>query len=285
MIFIGHGYQWTDAGNRIDYRLERLNFSEYEQVWLGGDICAKSSYEQNTLIYLDSLFDLSAKTTHWALGNHDLPPKEGAYHPEQFTKRPSFYLQHEDSLGILVLNTNLFVWPSSKPDSSFQEQMAQQSYLVESIDLMDLPIAHLVVLHHHCVMTNAMSGNKLRLDTIFNDYKPMFKVSMESDSATFERKLWPHFQALQASGVQVIFVGGDLAMQAKSFAYQTTEGIWFLGAGINNSVPEWHRPEYLRCFDADQVLEFSFDQRAQNLSWTFRALNEIAGTKGPIRDE
>ena len=281
ILFIGHGYQWTDAGNRIDYRLERLDFADFTQIWLGGDICAKASHDRATLVY----FDLSAKTTHWALGNHDLPPNGGAFNPEQFTNRPSFYLQHDDSLGVLVLNTNLFVWPNSKPDSSFQEQMARQSYLVESIDQMDLPIAHLVVLHHHCVMTNAMSGNTLRLDTIFNDYKPMFKVNMESDSATFERHLWPHFQSLQTSGVQVVFVGGDLAMQAKSFAFQTGEGIWFLGAGINNSVPDWHRPEYLRCFDPDQVLEFTYDKRTQDLSWTFRALNEIAGTQGPIRDE
>lgn len=280
ILFIGHGYQWKDGGDRIDYRLERLSFSDYDQIWLGGDICSKASYSGATLGYLDSLFDLSAQTRHWALGNHDLPPAGGTNDPQQVTGRPSFYLHHRDSLGILVLNTNLFVWPSSKPDLVFQEKMASQCALVASLATQDLPISHLVVLHHHCVMTNAMSGHTLSLDTIFNDYKPMFKVHMASDSATFERQLWPHFQALQRKGVQVVFAGGDLAMQAKSFTYQTSDGIWFLGAGINNSVPEWHRPEYLRCFDPDQVLEFSYDKRTQDLSWTFRALNEIAGTEG-----
>lgn len=282
-LFIGHGYQWVEAGDRMDYRLELIDFEQYDQIWLGGDICAKTSRTPGALEYLDSIFDLASPTVHWSLGNHDLPETGADLHPSQFTHRKTYYYSEHDSLGVLVLNTNLFIWPLSKPGGPTASAMEEQTQLVRQLGTHPPAISHLVVLHHRCLLTNQMAGGDLKMDTIFNDYKPMLKGRMEEEESTFENTFWPYFQQLQKAGIQVVFVGGDLGMQAKQFAYQTEEGVWFLGAGINNTVPEWHRPDYLRCFAPDQVLEFSYAPKTKTLTWEFIELNELVGVEGPIR--
>ncbi len=58
-IFMGHTYA---SNNTIDERLESFNFVPYEQIWLGGDICAETTKDYGTLVYLDGLFDWKVKT-------------------------------------------------------------------------------------------------------------------------------------------------------------------------------------------------------------------------------
>ena len=44
-IFIGHCYQANTDGSKVDYRIENFDFSDYDGVWLGGDVCSEASLE------------------------------------------------------------------------------------------------------------------------------------------------------------------------------------------------------------------------------------------------
>ena len=63
ILFLGHPYNWRTE-NTIDPRLEHLPLSAYDGIWLGGDVCARSSKAAATLRYLDSLFQLASSSTH-----------------------------------------------------------------------------------------------------------------------------------------------------------------------------------------------------------------------------
>ena len=69
-LFLGHIYDWNTY-NRVDPRVEMLNLAAYNEIWLGGDLTARTSSEVATVNYLDDLFDLASPNTYWALGNHD----------------------------------------------------------------------------------------------------------------------------------------------------------------------------------------------------------------------
>lgn len=272
-LFLGHPYQWEDEGRRVDYRVEGLNLKRYDQIWLGGDVCAQTASDTAILVYLDKLFDFASGKVHWALGNHDVNfgPQERIH---RYSGRPEFYSHWHKGLCILVLNTNLFQWPAVEVSDSICQRMQAQEALVHQVCDTLSQATHLIVLHHYGLVPPGTLRGQLYPDTIFNFYDPSFRVSCSADDlpATFERRWYPHFEAVQARGTQVVFVGGDMGMQAKRFEWQTESGIWFLGAGINNTVPDHHRPPYITCFDPDLLLLFNYHTGTGELQWHFEEL-------------
>lgn len=267
-VFLGHTYDWHSPGNRVDPRIERLlDSAHFDQVWLGGDICARTSAEASTLSYIDSLFDLGSGKVHWALGNHDIR-KGSAERIREFTGRPSFYFQRNKDLGILVLNSLIWPVPQAIPPAEQCREMDRQYALVRSLPDSTADIRHLVVLHHYCLMTNNLSDGTLDLDTIFNFYHPELIVSCR-ERGTFREVFYPFFQRIQQAGTQVIFIGGDIGMRKKAFRFQTQEGIWFLGSGINNSLDPAFAPEYVTNFDPDSFLIFRHKPENHQLEWEF----------------
>ena len=104
MIFLGHIYQ-PGFENRIDFRLEGVGFHLYDKVLLGGDLCVETTKERATVSYLDSIFDLSAETTLWSVGNHDL--RNGHFdYITTATGRPFTYLAEKNGIRYINLNTN-----------------------------------------------------------------------------------------------------------------------------------------------------------------------------------
>ncbi|MCB9283951.1 MAG: hypothetical protein H6563_07760 [Lewinellaceae bacterium] len=272
-LFLGHCYQWIGSGDRIDPRVAALPLENYDQIWLGGDACAKTTLQPATLAYLDSLFRFSRGDVHWAWGNHDV-----LYGNEDrlmaTTGRPDYYAQWVDGFLLVVLNTNLFQWPNSRPDSAFCERMEGQYHMLESLADTVSAASHVVVLHHYCLLTNELTGGRYDLDTVFNYYKPFFKVRCLPDDATFEKAVYPLLKKIRNRGIEVVLVGGDLGQRAKSFEFQTSDGIWFLGSGINNSVDPARAPAYVTNFGPDQVLEFRYEPKRRVLSWKFLLLGE-----------
>ena len=273
-LFLGHPYSWSGSGDRMDARVERLPFDDYDQIWLGGDVCARTTERQSTLGHLDSLLGIRAGKVHWAWGNHD----EKFGHPEYITRRtgrPSYYAAYRDGLCMLVLNTNLFQWPSAHPGDSICGALEEQYELVRRLADTIRESSHLVVLHHYGLLTSEQTAGRYAMDTVFNYYQPGLKVRCEPPTDTFANRIYPLLARVQKKGVQVVCVGGDMGMRAKKFAFRTGEGIWFLGAGINNGVPEWHRPDYLTNFDPDQLLIFRHWPERGKLEWEFVELGEI----------
>jgi len=254
--------------NRIDHRFKDFDFSTYDGIWLGGDICARTGEAPETLAYLDSIFNLSAPTTHWALGNHDVGhgPLEWI---EAVTDRKTYYTVYQDGLNIVVLNTNEFHHPNYKPKPKECDLLDGQIEMLQHLADTIQEASHLVILHHYGLLTNAMTGrDSLRLNLIFNLYHDNLKVDC-AGAHTFESRIYPILEQIQKKDIQVILVSGDIGQRSKAFEYQTEAGIWFLGSGINNSAIGTYIPDYVTDTSPDKILVFEHDVTRRNLTWHF----------------
>ncbi|MBK8491012.1 MAG: metallophosphoesterase [Saprospirales bacterium] len=271
-LFLGHCYQWIGSGDRVDPRVAALPLAQYDQIWLGGDVCAKTTLQPEILQYLDSLFQFQRRNVHWTWGNHDVQ-----YGHEDWiqatTGHPDFYAQWVDGILLVVLNTNLFQWPNACPPADFCRRMEAQYTMLQTLADTVSAASHVVMLHHYDLLTNELTQGEFDLDTVFNYYKPFLKVQCQPDTATFEKAIYPLLMQIRKKGIEVILVGGDLGQRAKSFEFQTADRIWFLGSGINNSADPARAPAYVTNFEPDQVLVFEHDPVARTLEWKFILLS------------
>ena len=275
-LFLSHIYQWgVTENNRIDYRFDGFDLKKYDQIWLGGDLCARTSESPLTLDYLDSIFDISSANTHWALGNHDLVEGNVVYIKNK-TQRSTFYSAFSNGIGVVVLNTTQFYHPNYKPKKSECALLDGQLKMLQNLADTLTTASHLVVLHHLPLLSNQMTDDSLDMGKIFNYYHPELFVSC-TIPATFEKVFYPIFQEIQRKGVQVILIGGDLGQRAKEFEYRSKEGIYFLGSGINNSAIPFGLPEYVTNTEPDKLLIFNHNLETKKLSWEFVTLNELVG--------
>ena len=265
-LFMGHIYDWNQ-GNRVDPRLESADFSRFDQVWLGGDICSRTTEEPGTLDYLDSLFDLCSSRTQWTLGNHDLLFGHQD-RIETYTGRPTFYAAWINGICLVVLNTNYFWYYPSTPAQDNCAAKSRQLELIRSVCDTIQQASHLVILHHHALLAGLITDRGGQQIKAFNANYPDPAVTCDSASL-FTETVYPMLTAVQNKGIQVIMVGGDLGTKAKKFSYRTAEGVVLLGAGLNNSLDPRYAPEYVTSFDPDQVLIFHHDPQAGRLDWSF----------------
>ncbi|MFK7810360.1 MAG: hypothetical protein AB8F74_21325 [Saprospiraceae bacterium] len=271
-LFIGHSYNWqAPGGDRVDPRVEALDLDAYDQIWLGGDICGRTSQKASTLDYLDDLFGISQNRTLWAIGNHDIKSGTPSLISKK-TKRPFSYSQHRDGITYLVLNTNTGHPQLPDMDSSkICDALHQQFSLLKNIADTIQASSHLVVLHHHSLLTkNLVNGQKDLLDK-WHFIAAYLKMSC-TPHGTFEKLYYPLLTKIQQKGTQVVLIGGDLGQRAKRFEFQSKEGIWFLGSGINNSMKKENVPKYVTNHNPDSILVFQHDLKEETLKWEFREL-------------
>jgi len=274
-IFIGHAYDWkAEQGNRVDPRIAELDLSPYEQIWLGGDICSRTSEDQATLDYLDQLFKISSPTTHWALGNHDIN-KGDKNRIAQKTKRPSYYIAQHDAISILVLDTNWGHPQIKVQDDSLTRctQINQQYQLLKTLADTISQSKYLVVLHHHALLTNELADNQIKVGDVFHYVLTALPFSC-TPSGNFQELAYPLLKQVQNKGIQVILIGGDFGQRAKRFEFQNKDGIWFLGSGINNSMDPKYQPDYVTNLNPDSILIFDYNTKLKELYWRFEPLGK-----------
>jgi len=105
-IFLGHCYEPVPPGNKVDSRVEEFDFTNFTGIWLGGDVCIEAMVNYSTVLYIDSLFNLSNPETHWALGNHDAREGNWEWYRE-FTGRDTYYAYCSHGITRIIMNTNL----------------------------------------------------------------------------------------------------------------------------------------------------------------------------------
>ncbi|MDX2245234.1 MAG: metallophosphoesterase [Bacteroidia bacterium] len=254
IIFLGHTYQKRD---RMDRRLEKVNYKKYDQIWLGGDMCSETTEEYSTLKYLDNHFRLGDPRTHWAVGNHDVRNGNTNWITE-YTGRDLFYASSDQGLTVLVLNTNF-----EDPDCGLLE--AQYNLMTTVLDTLQTS-SHLVVLTHHCIWGDAVAGQDMWMTA--NGNKPFWR-SLCTEGSEFMPDILPRLKAVQARGVQVICLAGDFGQRVKAFEYRSAEGIWFLGSGLNKGLSNEIDPD-------DQAMILTFDPVQKSLEWEFVAVTELA---------
>lgn len=259
-LFLAHTYKWYHD-NKIDPRIKELDFSAYEMLWLGGDLCVETSRDAETLKRIDSVFHIGSPSVLWAIGNHDLR-KGSLTRIEKATNRKSFYAYYHKGITFLVLNTNI---DKTALNNVEKKQVYQaQNKLITAISDSISASSHLVVLSHNVVWRE--------LDTLsapFANYSKPFAFSSDSTEG-FKETIYPLLQLVQERGVKVVWVAGDMGKWAKSYSFQTPEGVVFLASGINNSVYVPYPQKYSKA-NKDQLLIFNYKNRV--LDWYFADLN------------
>lgn len=255
ILFLGHTYGTNET---IDARLEKINFKNYDHIWLGGDVCAESDHKRSTLEYLDSLFDLKSAGHYWALGNHDITYDHLDW-IEETTGRNEFYTEHLNGMTVMVLNTNLY-----DPECDrMQEQFDMFDKVCDTIQAS----SHLVVLSHHVIWDTAPGLPSLNERA--NANKAFWQSRCEPNSK-FIHVLYDRLLKAQQRGVQVVFISGDYGQKEKEFQQQCDNGMWFIGSGIDQ------HNKYLPDTARDKILYLQHDAKNRTLDWEFLDLDSLS---------
>ncbi|MBI9037951.1 MAG: hypothetical protein JEY97_07450 [Bacteroidales bacterium] len=257
-IFMGHTYA---SNTTIDERLESFNFTPFQQIWLGGDICAETTKDFSTLIYLDGIFDLGNSNTHWTLGNHDVRNGNIDWVVD-VTEKETFHAQFFNNITLLVLNTNLNYGgvDCGKINAQFE--------LIKDVCDTIQKSSHLIVLTHNVVWANI--DDEMMVEEYANTVNSsiLFRCSPDQN---FKESVFPLFENVMKKEIQVIFIAGDFGQNATSYEFITENGMVFLGSGIasdvpyNEQFPTWGLP--------DKVLVLDHDTLNQGISWQFLDLD------------
>ncbi len=251
-IFIGHCYQPWTAGDSVDYRLVDMNYDDYAGVWLGGDVCSEASLRYSTIAYLDSIFDLSNPLTFWALGNHDT--RNGNWQwIREFTKRKTFFANNYGNITEVVLNTNIL------PNNCFL--LDQQYEMIKNVCDTIQQSSHLILLMHHGIW-NDVPGLPSPA-TYCHSSLPYWNASCDDVNSNFVHSIYPMLLEVQARGVEVICVMGDVGATYKYFDFVSDDGIHFLGCGLYLNSPD------------DRVLIFKHISSQNELTWDFVLLESL----------
>ena len=265
IIFLGHTYR---GGNRekVDERIEILKRECYEYIWLGGDICSETTEKQSTVSYLDSLFDLASPNTLWAYGNHDLRNGNHDWLREA-TGRELHYVQNYPGMTVLVTNTN---YKGNTECDQWLDQFAMIQNVCDTIS----QATHLFLLSHHVTWSDVEAD--MNADNVGNANAAWIPYQCTSQTQ-FRFVVYPLLQQVQARGVQVVVISGDVGQRDKFYQHQTNDGIWFLASGINNSTEADTVKRAL--LPKDRILYLDYEVESGTLDWSFQDLDSLLLTQ------
>ena len=238
----------TAANPNVVGALESTDLSNYDMLWLGGDLAHASSLDDETMNYLDNLFDLGNPNTLWALGNHDYSDKSRV---QSFTKRPAFYATHKNGITFLVLDTQ----------DSLSNIVKDQRKLFDKVTDTIQNSTHLVLLHHKLFWMYGNPELEAQIGSISNAKLGGCSYCINPNS--FYTDIYPKLSAIEGKGIEVLCIAGDIGFKASEFQYETAEGIQFLASGMS--------------FEADDnlALVFTHDFALKKLSWEFKSINSL----------
>ncbi len=269
-IFLGHTYDWQGNGRNLDPRIERIDFSKFDGIWLGGDLCSFTSSHKSTLKYLDSFFDLDSPNTMWAIGNHDF--RSGNLHfITETTKRPLHYTQTLGGLCFIVMNS--FTEHPFFLDSCSYKQ-SQSAMMLNVLDTIR-SASHLIILMHNVLWADVDPSIRKSASKAANADGSWMDMLCEGHS-TFREIYWPKLIEVQDRGVQVILISGDGGQYDKGFSAVLPNGIRLYISGINNSFDR-NDPKLVQRFisDPDSILIFRHELNKDSLTAVFVPLNEF----------
>lgn len=261
-LFMGHIYQFYTAGDKVDSRVEQLDLSGYDGIWLGGDVCSEATLEYSTIEYLDGLFNLGHPNTHWALGNHDA--RNGNWQwIEEFTGRKTYYTSNYKGITYMVLNTNVTPYNCEM----LNEQYRIITQLCDTIQ----HSSHLIFIVHHGIWYGVPG-----LPSPFTYAQSNLRnycFSCDDINSTYINDIYPRLVEVQKRGVQVISILGD--MGHKKVEFVSDDGLIFLGTGLNRS--KYKDPVERANAPKDWILEFKHVPEKRWLDWQFLDIDSIVG--------
>jgi len=253
-LFLGHIY---DDLPIIDERINIDSLLEYDQIWLGGDLTFDTA-ETRKLNYLDSVLQIKSKTTHWALGNHDV--ESGRQFILDFINKPAFYATYINGLTLLVFDSNY----NDKGDC---EEVNKQTNYIKMVCDSITKSSHLILMGHHVPWGKIESIDAWQ----FANTSIENRVFQCDTFDYFHNIIYPELVKVQNKNIQVISLAGDLGQKQSTYQYKTKERVQFLASGIL-STNEYNK-KFKKYNKPDSVLIFKHQPKSDLLQWEFKPLN------------
>ncbi|MCH2223616.1 MAG: hypothetical protein MK066_02520 [Crocinitomicaceae bacterium] len=261
-IFMGHTYDWQSVNHHVDPRIQEIRFSDYARTWLGGDISSEALLKRSTILHIDSVFDLSAATTQYALGNHDVRNGNMQYYWEA-TGRKSYNMHSENGVVSICLNTQL--------NPSLCEDLNNQFDLIKNVCDTIQSSSHLFLFMHSGIFGNVpnLPPSENYAHTNFS----YWNANCSGPSATFVSAIYPLLEQVKARGIIVYCILGDTGAVHKQFHAEVADSIHFFANGINNS--KYTDPVILAQQEKDRVLIFEHVLPTDEITWKFKDLDSL----------
>lgn len=219
-LFIGHPRD-DGPGEIVQRDVERVDFSAYDLLLLGGDYTWRGTGTRATVDYLDAVFDLAAPTTLAAIGNHDTANKSFF---TDVTGRPTYYTHKENGIAFVVLDTT----------NDGQNIVGGELQMLQDTVANLTNCTHLVLVHHHLIW--------------LADYAPLAHLqgspligasSNNLSGLNFYDDVYPLLLQAHAQGVEVMCLAGDrTGSDTEEFFidHTTVDGVRFIGAGFKEEL-------------------------------------------------
>lgn len=255
-LFLGHIKKKTNGKNDIDPRVKGLDLSSYDRLWLGGDVTDESNQDYSTLMYIDSIFDVSNPSNHWAFGNHDLRNYNTDWLRE-ITNKDSYYTYFENGITTMVIN---YAIPPTDCES-LNDQFKMIQAVCDSIQ----ESSHLIIISHNCVWGNVP---ELPPPGLYAHANLKYWLSNCYDKpADYLSSIYPLLLQVKDKYIEVINILGDTGAYSKGRSMMSLDGIHFIASGIKASTQELRGP--------DKVLIFNHHPESSYLNWQFHNLDSL----------
>ena len=233
---------------QMDDVVESINYKKYDMLWLGGDLTNLTSFDDETMLHVDSIFDFANPNTLWALGNHDY---SDLFRVQEFTDRLPYYAYHKDGITFIVLDTQ----------DSLSNIIGEQKVLFESVvDTLEKS-SHLIIIHHKLIWMYGNNDLESQISSISNgDLGDCFHCINPNN---FYTEIYPQLAAVKNKGIEVICIAGDIGFKTNEFEYTTSEGIYFLASGIKAGESD------------NKALLFEHDVTNRHLTWEYKLIIDL----------
>jgi hypothetical protein len=238
----------TAANPDVVSGIDNLNFEDFDMLWLGGDMAQTTSMDDETMSYIDAIFDVGNPNTLWALGNHDYPNLDRI---QNFTNRPAYYSFHKNGLTFLVLDTQ----------DNYSKITNDQRLLFDSVIDTLKNSSHLILLHHKLIWMYDDGELEPQIADVSNGEFGTCFYCLNANN--FHSNLYPQLLEIKQKEIEVICIGGDIGYKTNEFEYTTADGIHFLASGLSSNLNE------------NQAIVFQHDLETQALTWEFQRISDF----------
>ncbi len=250
---MGHIYNKNHKKSeyKIDPRIEQLDKSKYDRIWLGGDVCSEATLDYSTIQYIDSIFDLSKPGNYWALGNHDARNRNYDW-IKKFTHRDTYFAHYQDGITAIVLNTNLV--PSDC------ENLNKQFNIIKNVCDTINKSSFLFLIMHQGIWRDV--PNLPPPCTYAQSDLKYWNANCDSVNTSFAEVVYPLLKKVKKRGIDIYCILGDMGSNGKKFFMQSVDSINFMGCGLNNE-------------PTDNILIFTHILPEQKITWEFQNLDSL----------
>jgi hypothetical protein len=236
-LFMGHPRDDDRAHEHVLKTVEKLDYSRYALLLLGGDLTWNTSELISTLEYCDNIFHLSDTNTHLALGNHDLDNSGSLF---AYTQKDRYYAFSRNNITFLVLDTEI-----TTPNI-----VGEQLNLIDTVTDTIVNSDYLVLIHHRILW---MAGN----DDLAHLKDSVAASSRNLSQSNFFDEVYPLLRRAKQKGIEVLCMAGDRT--DINISYSVEDSIQLLASGMVGTFPDTNNYAILLTHDiSNHKLNYDF---------------------------